>query len=614
MNKDRTLSLIRERFVNLTDVGTELVRAERHHNSSILGVFYFDFSQILGTTEFNLPEYLQQNIAKDFYRHEGSIQWNYYLYFVLEKAVFEQVRENGKAAHVEADRTFARKFVSEEELLNKELDKSIAAVVHTATVTKDIAATWMQILNDASLGRICDPSAPYAEIIRDFLSGKTENSQTAAKVSPRPKRAEPGRFIESLRIEKFRPHPSIPIFEFGVVNLIRGPNGSGKTSLLEAMELCICGGIRRQDGTRPDNSRLFIRFQGDDKPRRCPETDLATYRARDHDWYNAYYPIGNQLWQNFNRFNFFDSDTAFRLSSASTQKEINKAIHALFLGELANTLEERMLACKERFEREDRNLAKQVSDHRREVTKALADIEKLKHVKNTQEALLQELRSKASSNGWKKLPSRFTLEELVRLQETVDELSSRLTDYLRQLRWMPTVSLASLKVQTKELMASLKVIMEKQSSAEKAAEVFEKSKENLASAELEMKIFGRLQDYHDEPDAVSLKGCAAAILASQAKVEELKQAAALMRGVNTKVFEETTTSLEAFSQEQRIELAKQRRVVTQRRKNIAELQAKFGAIKALVEQIKGLGRHFCETHPDSKDCPYVEPTMKKLAC
>jgi len=346
MNKDRTLSLIRERFVNLTDVGTELVRAERHHNGSVLGVFYFDFSQILGTTEFNLSEYLQQNIAKDFYRHEGSLQWNYYLYFVLEKAVFEQVRENGKAAHVEADRTFARKFVSEEELLNKELDRSIAAVVHTATVTKDIAATWMQILNDASLGRICDPAAPYAEIIRDFLSGKTKNSQTAAKVSPRPIRAEPGRFIESLRIEKFRPHPSIRNFEFGVVNLIRGPNGSGKTSLLEAMELCICGGIRRQDGTRPDNSRLFIRFQGDDKPRRCPETNLATYRARDHDWYNAYYRIGNQLWQNFNRFNFFDSDAAFRLSSSPTQKEINESIHALFLGELANTLEERMLACK----------------------------------------------------------------------------------------------------------------------------------------------------------------------------------------------------------------------------------------------------------------------------
>jgi len=47
--------------------------------------------------------------------------------------------------------------------------------------------------------------------------------------------------IKSIELEKYRKYPKRKEFEFGRVNLFVGQNGSGKTSLLEAIELFMCG-------------------------------------------------------------------------------------------------------------------------------------------------------------------------------------------------------------------------------------------------------------------------------------------------------------------------------------------------------------------------------------
>src|SRR5258708_38271094 len=139
MNKERTAHLIRQRFKNFSNVGKELIRAEHCLGDAPLGVYYFDFSQAPGLGGFDLTEYLQQNIASDFYRHEGSLQWNYYLYFVLEKPLLEQLRQEGKVAEIEANRTFTRKFLRDEDWLEQELATPIAQTLYGSSPPKDIA-------------------------------------------------------------------------------------------------------------------------------------------------------------------------------------------------------------------------------------------------------------------------------------------------------------------------------------------------------------------------------------------------------------------------------------------------------------------------------------------
>src|SRR5258706_14417989 len=98
MNKDRTLGLIRKQFADVRDIGVDVVRAERRHKQALLGVFFFDLSEAVANADFNLPDYLQRNIATDFYRHEGSLQWNYYLYFVLGKQSYQNLLKTGIVA------------------------------------------------------------------------------------------------------------------------------------------------------------------------------------------------------------------------------------------------------------------------------------------------------------------------------------------------------------------------------------------------------------------------------------------------------------------------------------------------------------------------------------
>ncbi|MGO8926969.1 MAG: AAA family ATPase [Limisphaerales bacterium] len=602
MNKDKTIRLLEgQRYTNLTEVGPDVIRVERRHKGESVGVFYFDFSGVVALPDFDLQTYLQKQIASDFYKHEGALQWNYYLNFVLEKAAFRSFYATPRAAKVEADRTFARKRIWEQETLNAELAQPLAATIHSAPPSQDIASRWVEALKEAGLGRIAEPTAEYTQIVKDYLSGE---SKARKGISSIPAGSVPnGRFIRLLHRDHFRTHPAQEDFEFGTVNLLRGVNGTGKTSLLEAIELCICGGNRRQRGKRPAGAKLRIQFVGQDPLQRCPEASAAGYRARDLAWYGGYYRQGNQLCHNFGRFNFFDSDAAFQLSSATSGEEIVSAINALLLGEFATTIEQRMHQCKERFAREDRDLQRRVQVCRQEISKASQQIEQLKAIKDTREALLRELQARAEGCRWQKLPVRFKLDDLAVLQEGVEDSSTRFAQHATRLRWLARISIASLNRQAKQLGEVLKEMARQKDLARKNSEAWERTKMRVAELEDEVRILRRLQEYHVEPHALSLLGGGAAVKEARTRVTRLREAVTLLRAVDLTKFEGSAATLDEMAAQQEANIAQSRRNLAKLRTQAAALQTQLGMIKTVVEEIKGLGRRFCELSPQSTDCP-----------
>jgi DNA repair exonuclease SbcCD ATPase subunit len=602
MNKDTTIRLLEgQRYTNLTEVGPNVIRVERRHKGESVGVFYFDFSGDVARPDFDLQTYLQQRIASDFYKHEGALQWNYYLNFVLEKAAFQGLHGTPRATEVEADRTFARKRIWEQEMLNAELSQPLAATIHSAPPSQDIASRWVEALKEAGLGRIAEPTAEYTQIVKDYLSGEAKARRSTWSM---PAASVPnGLFIRMLHRDHFRTHPEQKEFEFGTVNVLRGVNGTGKTSLLEAIELCICGGNRRQRGRRPAGAKLRIQFVGQDQPQRCPEASAAGYRARDLAWYGGYYRQGNQLCHNFGRFNFFDSDAAFQLSSATSGEEIVTAINALFLGEFATTIEQRMRQCKERFAREERDLQRRVQVCRQEISKASQQIEQLKAIKDTREALLRELQAKAEGCRWQKLPAQFDLDDLAVLQEAVEDSSTRFAQHASRLPWLARVSIVSLDRQAKQLGEVLKEIARQKDLARKNSEAWERTKIRVAELQDEVKILRRLRDYHVEPHALSLFGSGAAVNEAKTRVTRLREAVTLLRAVDLTKFEGSGATLDGMAAQQEANIAQSRRNVAKLKTRAAELQTQLGMIKTVVEEIKGLGRRFCELSPHSTDCP-----------
>lgn len=601
MNIEKNLSLIQNRFRDLKPVGTDVFRAERKSNGFTIGVFYFDFGQPLRKSTFKLNEYLQQVIATDFYQHEGSLQWNYYLYFILDDRLFSRLWKDGTAATIEADRVFARKFVKSEELFDKELTEPLAERVGTTHPPKDIATAWTKALTDGGLGKICDSKVPYTRVVEEFLSGFIVKSAYEFDTSSL-KPAAAGRAIHKLQIKKFREHPLTKYYEFARVNLFRGPNGAGKTSLLEAIELSICGGILRQGGDKPARSHIDITFEGTGQPEHCPSSSAGLYRARDLAWYGQYYPTKNRLWQNFGRFNFFDSDAAFKLSQGKTHEDITSAIGTLFLGEQATTLEERMKKCGERFETEEGQLSRKLTALRKQNASWKSDLKELGRVVDTREALFDQVYSKAKDISWKKLPAKLNLKQLVGLRESADNLVSELSETMRQIDWLAPISLRSLNAESKKLTQGLTDIQALQLSADTLAKRISDTREELSQLESEAKTLDRLRAYH-EADGFVLNGLSSAIEQARARMDQRKKATEVFARIDAEVFRKSKISFRDYHKERADQIRRQRTAISRKRATLEALETTVGQTRALVEQIKGLGHSYCELNPDSSDCP-----------
>ena len=91
-------------------------------------------------------------------------------------------------------------------------------------------------------------------------------------------------FIHSLQLKKFRDFPLQRSFEFGTVNLIFGINGSGKTSLLEAIELFYCGRNKRNPKAK-QNYELVATLATGSSEVATNRRKLDTLRDRNLTWY-----------------------------------------------------------------------------------------------------------------------------------------------------------------------------------------------------------------------------------------------------------------------------------------------------------------------------------------
>jgi DNA repair exonuclease SbcCD ATPase subunit len=387
------------------------------------------------------------------------------------------------------------------------------------------------------------------------------------------------------------------------VNLIRGANGSGKTSLLEAIELGICGGIRRQGGQNPANSSLVLGYVGDAKRIGAPVSDVEYYRNKDAQWYGGYYRRVNKLCENFGRFNFFDTDAGFRLSHGKTGSEIQEAIEALFLGEYAASLEAIMRSCLERFQIKAREFSALISRAGSEKSKIETDLATVRKIKNTTETLSKELTAKCASGGWLKVPNKMRQSELVTLEGNIGDACAQLETAVRSIGWRSDISLKSLSEDLTKLKNADKEFAANETNKEKNAKSSNEMRESSEFLVAKLTLLQRLAAYHAEEDGFKLRGFGEATESKRVRHDELKEAAAQIKNIELSAFEQNTAMFADVFKEFDANFTSKKKQVNQKKRRIDELRKQFGEIKSLVEQIRGLGRHLCEYNPGVKECP-----------
>ena len=610
MSPDRTITLLRQRFGAVEQTAEHLFRAERRKQNSPLGVFYFDFSDRILAPDFDLQRYSHEHIASDFYRHEGSVQWNYYLYFVLEPETYAAVPA-GRIAKIEADRIYTRKFVREQKALELELSRSLPDILRSTRPPQDLASIWSEKLVAAGLGAVANPLAPYVPTVAQYLA---HGAPAAPAAPPKPaSAAENGRFIRTLDLERFRPHPALRHFEFGTVNLIRGVNGTGKTSLLEAIELAVCGGIRRQEGTRPENVLLKVHYQGAARAETAPLANAAAYRARDLTWYGGYRRAGNDMCRSFARFNFFDSDAAFRLSAAGDPAEMLKALDSLLLGEVATAIEERMQQFHERFTQQEASLGKQRRLNETEQRKAVEQLQELAKIRDTREVLTKELAAKGDNAGWGKLPAPITVQNLAALQESVEEIVTELEQYQKRLPWLGKISIATLSQYARALEKAGEQLAIQRKEARINQVDDEKTTLQLSEIQKKHELLARLDAYHRQPEAIKLIDTSLALETARKHMTAYKEAATTLRGVDLNKFRDQPQPVAALLELNSAALGKSRRAVAKLRAQATGVQGQLGELQSVVQEIRGLGQRYCELSVSGQECPLCGTTHESLA-
>ncbi|HUG71161.1 MAG TPA: AAA family ATPase [Pirellulaceae bacterium] len=295
------------RFPDLEQVGDSVVRFERKAGNRPFAVCYVDVSAQIPSTREALNAYQDRVVARHYFEGSKSLQWSNYLFFVVDTQPSQQMK-----AVVERDRKYARKFILTESELHTALTPP-SFQVSDAAVKSDILTTWTTLLAAANLDSaiLNDESLPRRLELIEASFGQGAMPVPSSSSSPRQAKQP---FLRNIELRTFREHPMwCRSFDLGAVTLICGANGTGKTSLMEAIELVYCGRTKRNP--KASDAYSLIATYADGTVETANHRRAASlFRNRNLAWYGQAEVKRDTLCLSFSRFNFLNTDAAVGLA------------------------------------------------------------------------------------------------------------------------------------------------------------------------------------------------------------------------------------------------------------------------------------------------------------
>ncbi|MGZ4079030.1 MAG: AAA family ATPase, partial [Bacteroidia bacterium] len=303
MTREIVLGLLSNKLQDVSFIpDTNILFGKYSYNQLTLGTYFIDYNE--SSLDFDLREYQEKYISSEYYKIPGYTQWNYYLIFIRTSYQEEQ------KIHIEKDDIYTRKFVFTPDELKKyfEYQKSDKAV------DADIINVWKEKLKAVDLDEVYS-EAPYTKAIPRYLANEVIKDIEVEQLTTKSNQKLTINKISHLKLkDDYRKYPVLKGFTLGKVNLIKGVNGSGKTSFLESIELIVAGKTIRNPSSPEKNNCIEATYNDGVLKDEYTPGDNSKYRERDIAWYASAAKSGNELFRSFNRYNFYDSDAAYNLS------------------------------------------------------------------------------------------------------------------------------------------------------------------------------------------------------------------------------------------------------------------------------------------------------------
>ena len=423
------LQSARQKVVDLLgevkDVEESVVRAERRHDGKCYAMAYIDLADDVVGRAAELHNFQERILGDDFFATPGDLRWNKYLYFVAgPKSLGHDGFERAKAA-IESDKEYARKRVVSE----NELEVLLGAPQHFTpnATSKDfnVVGEWEKRLAAADLDELLDRPTR-----KDVLERIGTRSAKRVPVADKTLSLTPAdlplaeKWLSSISIDRFRPIHDGKSYAFGQVTLIVGSNGTGKTSLLEAIEYFYCGHNRRQGN--PGTPKIFGSLVGSNVSL-LASAESGRIRARCFSWYNRDERFAKSILGAFTRYNFLDTDAAFRLSTELEPSDIPNDLSRLLVGADASTIWDYLSKIAPEIETALERAIVRVDENQRTLEITQKELNDLQSRPSNGKTLTEAFRAALDGLRWKAASSitpLVTADEAKGLQEALGHLQA----------------------------------------------------------------------------------------------------------------------------------------------------------------------------------------------
>lgn len=395
MNASDLLPQLRASFDSCAiDSEHNVVRCEHHVGEVVRSVYFFcPVGALPSPSEF--MQLQERVVAPSYYRAQDASRWNHFLVFVTAGASGTD-QSPGDRSWIEADKSYARKIVVRGDDLGVFLDRKETGAL-PAVHANELQQVWTRELSSAGLAAIAAEDA-RASVIRAIRAGRATPIDPPQLVPEVAARVEEPVTLRHLEIRRFGDRSLRGEFQLGKVNLIRGPNGVGKTSFIEAIEHFFCGTTFRNKGVAEDLDASITFSNG--KTHRYGLRAASYYQGKDLSWYGRSTNRGNKLCDGFARYHFMNADAAVELSRDPALQNIKDALAKIALGPDASYTWNRILEFERDISRELGPLPSQwnaIDERRRQDESRLQALRTLSpHVL----VQLSALERKLSQLGW----------------------------------------------------------------------------------------------------------------------------------------------------------------------------------------------------------------------